>query len=155
VKREVRSSTAVARVARVARGEPRRRPRPAGRLKMRDVERLAGVGRETIRFYIREGLLPEPERPGRNVAWYDAAFVARVRLIKELQARRFLPLRLIKAILDGDAVPPPAGYARCSTSTAASPPRVSTAPAGPRSSRPSPVAPVSPRLRSAASCTPR
>jgi DNA-binding transcriptional MerR regulator len=87
---------------------PTRRPRPAGRLKMKDLERATGVGRETIRFYIREGLLPEPERPGRNVAWYDASFVERIRLIKDLQGRRFLPLHVIKAILDGDAVPPAA-----------------------------------------------
>ena len=41
----------------------------ARRLKMKDLERTTGVGREAIRFYIREGLLPEPERPSRNVAW--------------------------------------------------------------------------------------
>ena len=33
------------------------------RMRMRDLERATGVGRETIRFYIREGLLPEPARP--------------------------------------------------------------------------------------------
>jgi DNA-binding transcriptional MerR regulator len=75
------------------------------RLKMRDLERRTGVGRETIRFYIREGLLPEPERPGRNVAWYDESFVERVRLIKELQERRYLPLAVIKTIVTGDARP--------------------------------------------------
>ena len=45
------------------------------RLKMRDLERATGVGREAIRYYIREGLLPEPERTARNVAWYDESFV--------------------------------------------------------------------------------
>lgn len=78
------------------------------KLRMRDLERATRVGRETIRFYIREGLLPEPERPRRNVAWYDASFVERVRLIKELQGKRYLPLHVIKAILDGDRRPPPA-----------------------------------------------
>jgi DNA-binding transcriptional MerR regulator len=73
--------------------------RPADALKMKDLERATGVGRETIRFYIREGLLPEPRRPGRNVAWYDASFVERVGLIKELQQKRFLPLHAIKTIL--------------------------------------------------------
>ncbi len=29
---------------------------PTKRLKMKDLERATGVGRETIRFYIREGL---------------------------------------------------------------------------------------------------
>ena len=76
------------------------------RMKMQDLERTTGVGRETIRFYIREGLLPQPERPGRNVAWYDESFVERIALIKELQQKRFLPLQIIKAIVGNDAEPP-------------------------------------------------
>lgn len=74
-------------------------------MKMQDLERTTGVGRETIRFYIREGLLPQPERPGRNVAWYDESFVERIALIKELQQKRFLPLQVIKAIVGNDAAP--------------------------------------------------
>jgi len=82
--------------------------RPAHALKMKDLERATGVGRETIRFYIRQGLLPEPHRPGRNVAWYDAGFVERIALIKELQQKRFLPLHAIKGILGaGDAAARP------------------------------------------------
>jgi len=76
------------------------------RLRMRDLERATGVGRETIRFYIREGLLPEPERPGRNVAWYAPGFVERIALIKELQQKRFLPLHVIKSLLGGDGAGP-------------------------------------------------
>ena len=34
-------------------------PRPR-HVKMKDLERATGVSRETIRYYIREGLLPEP-----------------------------------------------------------------------------------------------
>src|SRR4029077_10479136 len=75
------------------------------RLKMRDLERATGVGRETIRFYIREGLLPEPERAGRNVAWYDGSFVDRIALIKELQRKRYLPLNAIKALVEGESPP--------------------------------------------------
>jgi DNA-binding transcriptional MerR regulator len=75
------------------------------RLKMKDLERATGVGREAIRFYIREGLLPEPERPARNVAWYDPSFVERIRLIKRLQQERFLPLALIKGMLGVSDVP--------------------------------------------------
>jgi predicted DNA-binding transcriptional regulator AlpA len=74
-------------------------------MKMQELERATGVGRETIRFYIREGLLPQPERPNRNVAWYDEAFVERVALIKELQQKRFLPLQVIKALVGADAAP--------------------------------------------------
>ncbi len=73
------------------------------RLKMKDLERATGVGRETIRFYIRSGLLPQPQRLGRNVAYYDRSFVGRIRLIKELKERRFLPLRVIKAMVEGES----------------------------------------------------
>ena len=70
------------------------------RLRMRELELATGVGRETIRFYIREGLLPQPERPARNVALYDESFVERIRLINELKTKRYLPLHVIRRILE-------------------------------------------------------
>lgn len=72
---------------------------------MQDLERATGVGREAIRFYIREGLLPEPHRPARNVAWYDASFIERILLIKRLQQERYLPLMVIKSLLGGEPSP--------------------------------------------------
>ena len=76
------------------------------KLKMKDLERATGVGRETIRFYIREGLLPAPQRPARNVAWYDESFVERILLVKKLQTERYLPLAVIKSIVLGEGQPP-------------------------------------------------
>jgi DNA-binding transcriptional MerR regulator len=70
------------------------------RLKMKDLETLTGVSREAIHFYLREGLLPEPERPKRNVAFYSDEHVVRIRAIKQLQAERGLPLHAIKPLLD-------------------------------------------------------
>ena len=81
---------------------------PSGALKMKDLEKVTGVGRETIRFYIQSGLLPQPERRGRNVALYDSAFVDRIRLIKELQQKHFLPLSVIKDIVRGEGARVPA-----------------------------------------------
>lgn len=69
---------------------------------MRELERLTGVGRETIRYYIREGLLPEPERVSANSAFYRDEHVNRLRAIKRLQEERFLPLAIIKALLDAE-----------------------------------------------------
>ena len=37
-------------------------------MKMRELEQRTGVHRETIRVYLREGLIPEPERPRKTVA---------------------------------------------------------------------------------------
>ncbi|MBY8965156.1 MAG: MerR family transcriptional regulator [Algiphilus sp.] len=74
------------------------------RYRMADVVRKTGVGRETIRFYIREGLLPEPERPARNMAWYSDEHLRLLRTIRQLKDEEFLPLEAIKAVLhDRDA----------------------------------------------------
>jgi DNA-binding transcriptional MerR regulator len=69
-------------------------------MKMQALEARAGVGRETIRYYIRLGLLPEPERPKPNVAVYGDEHVWRIELIKRLQQERYLPLGFIKTLLD-------------------------------------------------------
>lgn len=79
-------------------------------MKMKELERETGIGRETIRFYIREGLLPEPVRPKRNVATYGPRHVARLRLIKRLQQERFLPLSVIKTIVRSEAENPASGF---------------------------------------------
>jgi DNA-binding transcriptional MerR regulator len=69
-------------------------------MKMRELERVSGVGRETIRYYIRMGLLPEPARPKPNVADYAEEHVRRLGVIKRLQAETYLPLGFIKQVLD-------------------------------------------------------
>jgi len=70
------------------------------RLRMRDLVRESGLPRETIHFYKLQGLLPEPVKTGRNTALYTEAHVERLRRIRELQERQFLPLKAIRAILE-------------------------------------------------------
>jgi MerR family mercuric resistance operon transcriptional regulator len=47
--------------------------------------RTAGVHVETIRFYQRRGLLPEPRRPMSSVRRYGDTAAARLRFIKRAQ----------------------------------------------------------------------
>jgi len=68
-------------------------------LKIRDLVERTRVSKETVHYYIREGLLPKPRKRGRNIADYDESYVERIRIIKELQDNYFLPLSLIKNIL--------------------------------------------------------
>ena len=49
----------------------------------------AGVSVETIRYYQRKSLLPEPQRPQGSVRRYGPADVARVRFIKSAQRTGF------------------------------------------------------------------
>ena len=69
-------------------------------MKMRELEQRSGVGRETIRYYIGMGLLPEPARPKPNVADYSEEHVRRLAVIRRLQAERYLPLGFIKTVLE-------------------------------------------------------
>jgi DNA-binding transcriptional MerR regulator len=73
-----------------------------GLLKMKELAEASGVSAGTIKHYLREGLLPDPVKTSRNMAYYPPEFVERIRLIKQLQEERFMPLRHIKAVLDED-----------------------------------------------------
>jgi DNA-binding transcriptional MerR regulator len=71
-----------------------------GLLKMAELAERSGVSAATIKHYLREGLLPEPVRTSRNMAYYPPEFVERLRLIKRLQEQRFMPLKAIRRVLE-------------------------------------------------------
>ena len=76
-----------------------------GRLKMKQLAERSGVSAGTIKHYLREGLLGDGRdivRTSRNMAYYPSDYVERIRLIKRLQEDRFMPLRVIREVLDGD-----------------------------------------------------
>ena len=77
----------------------------AGLLRMGELAQRAGVSAGTIKHYVREGLLGDRDgivRTSRNSAYYPAALVERIRLIKRLQEERFLPLKAIAKLLADD-----------------------------------------------------
>jgi DNA-binding transcriptional MerR regulator len=73
-----------------------------GLLKISELAERSGVSAGTIKHYLREGLLgadDEIVRTSRNMAYYPVQYVERVRLIKRLQEKRFMPLRVIREIM--------------------------------------------------------
>jgi len=70
--------------------------------RMKDLCEASGLERQSIHFYIQQGLLPPGRKTGRNMAWYTEEHIERLHLIKKLQHERFLPLKAIKALLDGE-----------------------------------------------------
>ncbi|GAB1234896.1 Hg(II)-responsive transcriptional regulator [Ferrigenium sp. UT5] len=60
-----------------------------GNLTVGAFAKAAGVGVETIRFYQRKGLLPEPEKPLGGIRRYGSGDVSRVRFIKTAQQLGF------------------------------------------------------------------
>jgi DNA-binding transcriptional MerR regulator len=75
-------------------------------LKISELAERSDVPVATIRHYLREGLLPEPVKTSRNMAYYPPEFVDRIRLIKQLQEERFMPLRVIRDLLEADEADP-------------------------------------------------
>lgn len=68
-------------------------------MKISELAAAASVSKQTIHFYLREGLLSPPVQSSRNMAYYDARHLEEIRLIKELQEQRYLPLAVIKTII--------------------------------------------------------
>ena len=60
-----------------------------------EVVRRSGVTKETIHFYMREGLLPPPRKTARNAAFYSDEHLHRLRLIRSLREEHLLPIKAI------------------------------------------------------------
>lgn len=69
-------------------------------LKISEVAKAAGVSTQTVHYYLREGLLTPPVKTSPNMAYYDPVVIDEIKLIKELQKERYLPISVIKIILE-------------------------------------------------------
>ncbi|MBU0993214.1 MAG: MerR family transcriptional regulator [Proteobacteria bacterium] len=65
-------------------------------LKISEVEKLTGIPRSTIHFYLREGLLHPPEKSGKTMAYYDESHLDRLKLIQQLKNEMGFPVKFIK-----------------------------------------------------------
>jgi len=70
-----------------------------GLMRISEVSRITGVSLPTIHYYVREGLLSPAVKTARNMAYYSPECVEDIRLIKQLQLKRFLPLSAIKMMM--------------------------------------------------------
>jgi DNA-binding transcriptional MerR regulator len=67
-------------------------------MRIDELAQRASVPTRTIRYYTQQGLLLSPKLRGR-VGYYDENHLDRLRLIKELQEKRYLPLAVIRSIV--------------------------------------------------------
>ena len=68
-------------------------------MKISQLVKRTGVPKETIHFYIREGLLRKPRKSGVNSAEYNETYVDQIKLIKDLRDNYYLPIPEIKKIV--------------------------------------------------------
>jgi AcrR family transcriptional regulator/predicted DNA-binding transcriptional regulator AlpA len=69
-------------------------------LRISELEKLSGVPRYTIHQYLRSGLLPEPLKTSRTMAYYSEVHLDRLRVIKGIKGSSRVPLSFLKKILD-------------------------------------------------------
>lgn len=68
-------------------------------MRIAELSRQSGVPVPTIKFYLREGMLPPGERTGRNQARYDESHVRRLRLVRAMVDLGGLSLATVREIL--------------------------------------------------------
>lgn len=66
------------------------------KLRMADLVEATGAPKSTILYYVSEGLLPPPDRPKPNVAFYDPICIDLIRYIRGAQRLHRYPLSLIR-----------------------------------------------------------
>ena len=71
-------------------------------LKMKELVELTGESKSTILYYLKEGLLPEPQKPKPNVHLYDESCVNIVKFIKYLQKKFSYSISEIQRIFDNN-----------------------------------------------------
>ena len=70
---------------------------------MKDLIRLSGLERQTIHYYIREGLLPPPRKSATKSATYGPEHLERLQQISSLRNKQFLPVKAIRALYSNKA----------------------------------------------------
>ena len=73
-----------------------------GMMRMKRLAAETGVPKGTIQYYVKEGLIPKPVKTHANMAYYTQEHVDAIRLVKELQSKRFLPLSVIRQMVRGE-----------------------------------------------------
>lgn len=76
-----------------------------GLLKISELEELSGIPRYTIHQYIRSGLLPEPMRTGKTMAYYNESHLERLQAIREIKGTSRLPISYLKKALAEKGAP--------------------------------------------------
>jgi DNA-binding transcriptional MerR regulator len=81
--------------------------RAVSALRVSDLAGRTGVGPDTIRYYEKEGLIPEPPRSASGYREYDESVVERMELIRGAQAAglRLADIRILLEIKDRGQCP--------------------------------------------------
>jgi DNA-binding transcriptional MerR regulator len=93
-------------------------------MRISELSEASGVAVATIKYYLREGLLPPGQATSATRASYDETHVQRLRLVRSLVEVGGMPLARVREVLAVVDDPDPSPYAAVSDALAALPPYV-------------------------------
>lgn len=67
-------------------------------LRISELEAMSGIGRSTIHYYLREGLLSPPRRTGKTMAYYTRSHLSELAEIRRLQEEGY-PISFIREMM--------------------------------------------------------
>ncbi|WP_370618857.1 MerR family transcriptional regulator [Mumia sp. Pv 4-285] len=97
-------------------------------MRISELAQASGVAVPTIKYYLREGLLPPGRATSATQASYDDGHLQRLQLVRSLVEVGGMPLAKVRAVLDVLEDPAPDPYTAVSEALAALPPYVSAGP---------------------------
>jgi len=97
-------------------------------MRISELARAAGVPVATVKFYLRDGLVPPGRATSATQATYDDSHLQRLRLVRALVEVGGMPLAKVRVVLDVVDRPPADPYDAVGEALAALPPYVDTAP---------------------------
>jgi len=71
-------------------------------LRMQELTQETGLPKSTITHYVNQGLIPEPVRTSRNMAWYHPATIDRIKVIRHMLTQHRMSVSEVKALLDNE-----------------------------------------------------
>lgn len=92
-------------------------------MKMSELSKTSGVSTASVKYYLREGMLPAGQAVGPRDADYDAGHVERLEIIRNLRDTAQLPIATVKRLMaaaDDDTIPIPQLVAMAHSSVLAS-----------------------------------
>ncbi len=72
------------------------------KLRISELSQMTGVSTSTIRHWVNEGLIPMAYKTGKTMSYYDPSCVERIKFIKKMQREKFLPLDVIRRLINSE-----------------------------------------------------
>ncbi|MCD6571537.1 MAG: MerR family transcriptional regulator [Deltaproteobacteria bacterium] len=68
-------------------------------IKIGELAKKSSIPASTIRYYVKQGILPKPVKVNKSMAYYDESCIEKLQIIRYLQETKYFPLTVIRNII--------------------------------------------------------